>query len=151
MYETHVTVVGNLATAVDRQRLADGRTVANFRVASTERRYDKATDGWVDGESLFVDVRCWRALADNADASLVKGDRVVVTGRLFTRTYEHEGQRRSAMTLDAQTVAADLSRCTAVLNRTRRHDAAVVAEPPAADHAGDDTSRLVGAVPGGES
>ena len=151
MYETHVTVVGNLATAVDRHRLADGRTVANFRVASTERRYDKATDGWVDGESLFVDVRCWRALADNADASLVKGDRVVVTGRLFTRTYEHEGQRRSAMTLDAQTVAADLSRCTAVLTRTRRQDGAVAAEPPAADHAGDDTSRLVGAVPGGES
>ena len=151
MYETHVTVVGNLATAVDRQRLADGRTVANFRVASTERRYDKATDGWVDGESLFVDVRCWRALADNADASLVKGDRVVVTGRLFTRNYEHEGQRRSAMTLDAQTVAADLSRCTAVLTRTRRQDAAVTAEPPVADHAGDDTSRLVGAAPGGES
>jgi single-strand DNA-binding protein len=66
MYETHVTVVGNLATAVDRHRLADGRTVANFRIASTERRYDKATDGWVDGESLFLDVRCWRALADNA-------------------------------------------------------------------------------------
>ena len=151
MYETHVTVVGNLATAVERQRLADGRTVANFRVASTERRYDKATDGWVDGESLFLDVRCWRALADNADASLVKGDRVVVTGRLFTRSYEHEGQRRSAMTLDAQTVAADLSRCTAVLNRTRRHDAAVVAEPPVADRSGDDTSQLVGATPGGES
>ena len=151
MYETHVTVVGNLATAVERQRLADGRTVANFRVASTERRYDKATDGWVDGESLFVDVRCWRALADNADASLVKGDRVVVTGRLFTRTYEHEGQRRSAMTLDAQTVAADLSRCTAVLNRTRRQDAAVAAEPSVADRSGDDTSRLVGAAPGGES
>ena len=151
MYETHVTVVGNLATAVDRQRLADGRTVANFRVASTERRYDKATDGWVDGESLFLDVRCWRALADNADASLVKGDRVVVTGRLFTRSYEHEGQRRSAMTLDAQTVAADLSRCTAVLNRTRRQDAAAAAEPSVADRSGDDTSRLVGAAPGGES
>ena len=151
MYETHVTVVGNLATAVDRHRLADGRTVANFRVASTERRYDKATDGWVDGESLFLDVRCWRALADNADASLVKGDRVVVTGRLFTRSYEHEGQRRSAMTLDAQTVAADLSRCTAVLNRTRRQDGAVAAEPQVADRAGDDTSRLVGAAPGGES
>ena len=82
---------------------------------------------------------------------LAVADRVVVTGRLFTRSYEHEGQRRSAMTLDAQTVAADLSRCTAVLNRTRRQDGAVAAEPPVADRSGDDTSRLVGAVPGGES
>jgi single-strand DNA-binding protein len=170
MYETNVTVVGNLATAVDRQRLADGRTVANFRVASTERRYDRAGGGWVDGESLFIDVRCWRTLADNADASLVKGDRVVVTGRLFTRSYEHEGQRRSAMTLDAQTVAPDLSRCTAVLTRTRKQDGTVPAEheahgdqtgqgagspaptgAPAGDRAVDDASRLVGAAPGGES
>jgi hypothetical protein len=55
------------------------------------------------------------------------------------------------MTLDAQTVAADLSRCTAVLNRTRRQDATAAAEPPVAEHSGDDTSRLVGAAPGGES
>jgi single-strand DNA-binding protein len=120
MYATNATVVGRLATDVGWSRLGEGTVVANFRVASTERRYDRATGGWVDGEKLFVDVRCWRRLADNAAASLVKGDPVVVTGRLFTRNYEHEGQRRSSMTLDANSVAANLSRCTATVTRTRR-------------------------------
>jgi single-strand DNA-binding protein len=169
MYETHVTVVGNLATGVDRNRLTDGTTVAKFRLASTERRYDRTTGGWVDGETLFLDVRCWRALADNANASLVKGDRVVVTGRLYTREYEQEGQRRSAIRLEAQSVAADLSRCTAVLTRTRKQDGTAVADaegqgdarqpvaggvaaadPVQGDRPGDDAARLVGATPGGE-
>src|SRR5919107_1957171 len=124
MYETHVTVVGRVATDIGHSRLNDGTALAKFRLASTERRYDRATGGWVDGAELFVDVKCWRKLADNAAASLVKGDPVVVTGRLLTRNYEHEGQRRSSMTIDANSVAADLSRCTAVITRTRRSTAA---------------------------
>src|SRR5689334_19345880 len=120
MYETNVTVIGRLATDVGWSRLGDGTVVSNFRVASTERRYDRATGGWVDGEKLFVDVRCWRRLAENAAASLVKGDPVVVTGKLYSRNYEHEGQRRTAVTVEAQNVAADLSRCTVVLKRDRR-------------------------------
>ena len=75
MYETNVTVVGRLATDVDWSRFGDGPVVANFRVASTERRYDRATGGWVDGEKLFLDVRCWRRLAENAAASLVRATR----------------------------------------------------------------------------
>jgi single-strand DNA-binding protein len=170
MYETHVTVVGNVATAIAEHRLADGNLVANFRVGSTQRRYDRASGAWVDGDSLYVDVTCWRGLAENVVASLVKGDPVVVTGRLYTRTFEHEGQRRTAVTLEAQSVAADLTWCTAVLTRTRRRAAAsstaseaagddqrapVAATPPAGTpEAGEDAAaggaRLVGAAPGNE-
>ena len=124
MYETQVTIVGNVVNTVDKRELANGTAVAHFRVGSTERRYDRASGGWVDGDRLYLDVTCWRHLAENAAASLVKGDPVVVTGRLFTRNYEHEGQRRSSMTIDANSVAADLSRCTAVVTRTRRSTAA---------------------------
>ena len=120
MYETQVTIVGNVVNTIDKRELANGTSVANFRVGSTERRYDKASGGWVDGDRLYVDVTCWRHLAENAAASLVKGDPVVVTGRLFTRNYEHEGQRRTSMTIDANSVAADLARCTATVVRTRR-------------------------------
>jgi single-strand DNA-binding protein len=144
MYETHVTVVGNVATAIAQHRLADGTVVANFRVGSTQRRYDRASGGWVDGDSLYVDVTCWRSLAENAVASLVKGDPVVVTGRLYTRTYEHEGQRRTAVTLEAQSVAADLAWCTAVLTRTRRRTAAA---STASDAPADDQPEPVGAAP----
>ena len=60
MYETQVTVVGNLLTDVDNHRLNDGTVVANFRVASKERRFDRAGGTWVDGDRLFIDVRCWQ-------------------------------------------------------------------------------------------
>jgi len=153
MYETHVTVVGRVATDIGHNRLNNGTAVANFRVASTERRYDRATGGWVDGDELFVDVKCWRKLADNALASLVKGDPVVVTGRLFTRNYEHEGQRRTAVTVEAQNVAADLARCTVVLKRDRRPSAEPAAagnqEPGVPDDV-EGAAELVGTVPAAE-
>jgi len=120
MYETQLTVVGRLATEVDGRRLNSGTTVANFRIASTERRFDQAGGGWGDGDTLFIDVRCWRGLAENAITSLKKGDPVVVTGRVFTRDYEHQGQRRTTTTLEARSVAADLAHCTVVLTRSRR-------------------------------
>jgi single-strand DNA-binding protein len=120
VYETQVTVVGNVVTPIGRRRFNDGTVVANFRVGTSERRYDRAAGTWVDGDRLYVEVSCRRHLAENAIASLVKGDPVVVTGRLFTRNYEHDGQRRSTVTLEAHSIAADLSRCTVVLTRTRR-------------------------------
>jgi single-strand DNA-binding protein len=150
MYETHVTVVGRLATEIGHNRLNDGTTVANFRVASTERRQDRGTGAWGDGDTLFVDVKCWRKLADNALASLVKGDPVVVTGRIFTRNYEHEGQRRTAVTVEAYNVAADLAHCTVVLKRDRRASsdagAAGQQEPGLPDDV-EAAGALVGAVP----
>ena len=167
MFETQMCVVGKLVSGVDRRRFADGSVLANFRVMSTERRYDRAVGGWTDGDKLFLDVTCRRRLAENAFASLVKGDAVVVTGRLYTRTFEHEGQRRSTVTLDAQSVAADLTWCTAVLSRTGPRagaqtepdahgdddgepaEASPVAATPVAGGPAD-ASRLVGALPGGE-
>jgi len=169
MFETHLTVVGKLITGVDQRRFADGSVVANFRVVSTERRFDQDARSWTDGEKLFLDVACWRRLAENTFASLVKGDVVVVTGRLYTREYEHEGRRRSTMTLEARSVGPDLSRCAAALARTDRRDTTSastdgvgddhrdeVGSPRPSSAAADptgtgaDESRLVAAVPGGE-
>jgi single-strand DNA-binding protein len=153
MYETHVTVVGRVATDIGHSRLNDGTALAKFRIASTERRYDRATGGWVDGAELFVDVKCWRKLADNASASLVKGDPVVVTGRLLTRSYEHEGQRRTAVTVEAQNVAADLARCTVVLKRDRRASGEPEAAGNRAPEVPDDlegAAALVGTAPAAE-
>lgn len=161
MFETQVTVVGNLVTDVDKRRLSDGTAVAKFRIASTERRYDRAGGTWVDGNRLYIEVRCRRDLAENSGASLVKGDPVVVTGHLYTRSYEYQGERRSTPTLEAHSVAADLARCSVVLTRTRR--GAAVAERMLADapdvpadevkpmSTGPDGSpQLVGVAPGDE-
>ena len=153
MYETNVTVVGRLASEVSRHQFGDGTSVTNFRVASTERRQDRATGGWVDGDTLYVDVRCRRKLAENAAACLVKGDPVVVTGKLYTRNYEHEGQRRTAVTVDAQNVGADLLRCTVVLKRDRQASMAAAVPGDQGPDAPSDAvgpAALVGVAPGGE-
>jgi single-strand DNA-binding protein len=118
--ETMTTVVGNVITEVKQRRITDGTRVASFRMASNERRFDKETQEWVNGDSLFVTVTCWRKLALGVCASLMKGDPVMVTGRLFTRGYEIEGQKRSVTELEAVAVGPDLSRCFADVSRASR-------------------------------
>lgn len=121
MGETPVTVVGTLVSDMRPRRVGPEQTlVLNFRVASNARRFDKASDSWVDGESLYLSVNCWRRLAENA-ASLVKGDPVIVSGRLRTREWTtDQGERRSVTELEASALGPDLSRCTATVRKQRR-------------------------------
>jgi single-strand DNA-binding protein len=127
MYETQVTVVGNVATAVKAWKLPSGDTVAKFRVASTPRRRRGPDGDWTDGDALFVSVTCWRQLAENVLDSIGIGDPVVVRGRLYTDDYEWEGKRRFEIKMEGYAVGADLSRCRVVLTRTRRGAGELVA------------------------
>jgi single-strand DNA-binding protein len=119
MRETLITVIGNVVDTPQRRRTEQGHSVASFRIASTQRRFDRNDGQWVDGDSLYLKVTCWRALADNVDRSVVQGDPIVVTGRLYTRTYEVEGQRRAAFELEAHALGLDLSRGVADFTRTK--------------------------------
>ncbi|HEX6076021.1 MAG TPA: single-stranded DNA-binding protein [Micromonosporaceae bacterium] len=121
MNDTHVTVVGNLVTQPELRRLeGNGTTVVHFRVGSTARRYDKDSGGWIDGNSLFVNVSCWRGLADNVSRSLFKGDPVMVTGRLYGREYQAEdGSRRVSYELEATAIGHNLARGTSTFRRIR--------------------------------
>jgi single-strand DNA-binding protein len=120
MNETIVTVIGNVITDVKRRRTGDGDGPVGFRVATNERRFDKTTGQWVDGDRLYLSVTCWRRLADGVLLSLSKGDPVIVQGRLYTRHYELDGQKRSVTELDAWAIGPDLARCSAVPKRARR-------------------------------
>jgi single-strand DNA-binding protein len=119
VYETMVTIIGHLVDNPRLRRTDKGTDVASFRVGSTARKIDKATGEWVDGNKLFVSVSCWRQLATNAVDSLRKGDPVVVFGRLSTKEYEKDGQKRSNFELEANALGHDLSRGTAVFSRMR--------------------------------
>lgn len=111
-------------------RLTAGGTVwTRLRLAATPRRYDKAHDAWIDGETVFLDAVCWRRLAEHVVDSLHKGDRVVVHGRLRRRAYEVEGQKRYAFEVEAESVAPDLSRGVATLRRVHRPEADLAAAP----------------------
>lgn len=112
MRHTSITVVGNLITPVNRRNLPDGRPVASFRIACTERRVDRATGGWADGETFYIGVTCWRELAENVASSLGVGDPIIVRGRIYTSTFDDkDGRRTSVQEIDADAVGPDLARC----------------------------------------
>lgn len=143
MGETPVTVVGTLVTDMRPRRVGpDGSLVLNFRVASNERRFDKASESWADGDSLYLSVSCWRRLAENA-ASLVKGDPVIVIGKLRTREWTtDQGERRSVVEMEASAVGPDLARCAATVRKQRRAEVpANPAEPEVADAPPDVTQQ----------
>lgn len=116
-----VTVTGNVAGDVISRRVGSNEEhlLVTFRVASSERRWDKASESWIDGDRFTASVNCWRRLAEGARSSLVKGDPVVVTGRLSVREYETEAGRRYMTEIAATAVGPDLSRCSAEVRRRR--------------------------------
>ena len=137
MFDTHVTVVGNLVAEPRLSHTKDGQAVASFRLASTPRRFDRSTGDWRDGDTLFTSVTCWRALAENVSASLKKGCSVIVLGRLSVRPYEtKEGEKRQSVEIDAIAVGTDLGRVITVIKRVER-GAPITAE------AADDTSEPI--------
>lgn len=121
-----ITVVGHLAWPPRTRTLAGGTVVADFRIGQTPSRFDKATNAWVDLETLWFGVTCWRALAEHTGTSLKKGDRVVVTGRLTTRSWTNDkGEARSGLEIDATSVGIDLSRGPVTQTRVERMSGAV--------------------------
>ena len=117
MYETTMTMVGRVATAVSQVTFDDGGVKATFRLASTERRFDRGLQQWVDGSRLFLTVICWRVLAERVLATLGVGDPVIVTGKLRAREYEKDGRTQAVIELDAASIGPDLTRCAAVVAR----------------------------------
>lgn len=118
MNDTTVTVVGNVVDSPRRVSLDSG-AVTNFRMASTARRYDAATQQYVDSGTLWVDVECWGSLSGNVAASISKGDPVIVQGALTTHSWESESGPRSKPRIRAFAVGPNLSRGTADFRRAR--------------------------------
>lgn len=116
--DTPITVVGNLVADPELRYTPNGAAVANFRVASTPRRYDQQAGQWVDGDALFLTCNVWRQAAENVANSLTKGDRIIVTGRLRQRSFEsREGERRSVMEVEVDEVGPALKYATAQVQK----------------------------------
>ena len=103
--ETIITLVGNLTGDPELRFTPSGSAVANFTVASTPRTLDRQSNEWKDGETLFMRCSIWREAAENVAESLTKGTRVVVTGRMKSRSYQtKEGENRTVIELEADEV-----------------------------------------------
>ncbi|MCX5196280.1 single-stranded DNA-binding protein [Streptomyces sp. NBC_00249] len=117
--ETVITVVGNLVDDPELRFTPSGAAVAKFRVASTPRTFDRQTNEWKDGESLFLTCSVWRQAAENVAESLQRGMRVIVQGRLRQRSYEdREGVKRTVYELDVEEVGPSLKNATAKVAKT---------------------------------
>lgn len=124
MNDITLTVLGNVVNDVDLRFTPSGEAVASFRVASTTRRFDRSHERWIDGDTHYFTVSCWRNLAHNVAASLLKGMPVVVTGRMRSREHEKEcGDHTHIMRyvdIEAVAVGQDLSKGTSVFTRVKK-------------------------------
>jgi len=116
--ETTITLVGNLTADPELRFTPSGAAVANFTVASTPRTFDRNTNEWRDGEAMFLNCAVWRQAAENVAESLQKGMRVIVQGRLKSRSYEtREGEKRTVFEIDVDEIGPALRYATARVTR----------------------------------
>ena len=137
--DTTITMIGNLVDDPELRFTPSGAAVAKFRVASTPRYLDKATNEWKDGESLFLQCQIWRQAAENFAESLTKGMRVILSGRLKQRSYEtKEGEKRTVFEVEVDEVGPSLRNATAKVTRTQRAGGTGGAAAPAATESFND-------------
>ena len=119
--ETVITVIGNLTNDPELRFTPNGAAVASFTVASTPRTFDRQSNEWKDGDTLFLRCTVWRQAAENVAESLHKGTRVIVQGRLKQRSFEtREGEKRTVVELEADEVGASLRSATAKVSKANR-------------------------------
>jgi len=122
--DTNITVIGNLTDDPELRFTPSGAAVAKFRVASTPRYMDRNTNEWKDGEPLFLACTVWRQAAENVAESLVRGSRVIVSGRLKQRSYEtREGEKRTVIELEVDEIGPSLRYATAKVQKMSRSSA----------------------------
>jgi single-strand DNA-binding protein len=104
----NITVRGFVASEIRSSTTPGGVATASFRLGSTERRYDRTSSTWVDGNTNWFTVQGYRQLAGNIGCSIKKGQRVIVVGRLKMRSWEKEGRIYHVAEIDAESVGHDL-------------------------------------------
>ena len=119
--DTIITIVGNLTNDPELRFTPSGAAVANFTVASTPRSFDRNSNEWKDGETLFMRCSVWREAAENVAESLTRGTAVIAVGRLQSRTFEtKEGEKRTVVELACDEVGPSLRRATAKITKAQR-------------------------------
>ncbi|GED97536.1 single-stranded DNA-binding protein [Gordonia crocea] len=110
MFETSITVIGNVITDPVTRNTSAGEVVS-FRMASNSRRRDPVTNEWINDKTLFLTVSCWRKLAAGVAASVEKGRAIIASGTVHTSEYTTgDGEYRASLEMNATAVGIDLSR-----------------------------------------
>ena len=118
--DTLITIIGNLSQDPELRFVPSGAAVCNFTVASTPRHFDRTANEWKDGETLWMRCSVWREQAENVAASLQRGTRVIVSGRLVSRSFEKNGEKRTVNELEVEEVGASLRKAEVTVKKTDR-------------------------------
>jgi single-strand DNA-binding protein len=119
---------GVVATVPRHVVTQEGLPITNFRLAASNRKFNRATKTWENGETNWFTVTAFRQLAMNASGSIAKGDRVIVTGRLRVRDWENGDRGGTIVEIDASTIGHDLNWGTATYVKTVRAETSTVSE-----------------------
>jgi single-strand DNA-binding protein len=113
-----ISVAGLVATTPRHLVTQDGLPITSFRLASSQRRFDRSQNKWIDGETNWYTVTGFRQLAINASTSVSKGDRILVTGKLRVRDWDNGERAGTSVEIEAESIGHDLSWGSAVFTRT---------------------------------
>ena len=143
--ETIITVCGNLTADPELRYTQAGVPVANFTIASTPRTFDRNSNEWKDGDTLFLRSTVWKQQAEHVAQSLSKGMRVIAQGRLRQRTFEtQQGEKRTTIELEVEDIGPALRNATATVQRVQGQNIPVSPSPAA-------SGAPFGAGPGGNT
>ena len=136
-----ITLSGLVATPPRHLVTSEGLPITSFRMASTQRRFDRSQEKWIDGETNWYTVTAFRQLALNSNASLEKGQRVIVSGRLKIRDWQNGERSGTTIEIEAESIGHDLSWGTAAFTRSvsTATVASLEADPAAEDAAFGDS------------
>lgn len=134
-----ITVTGLVATTPRHLVTSEGLPITSFRLASSQRRFDRSQERWVDGETNWYTITGFRQLAINAAASVKKGDRVVVVGRLKIRDWENGERSGTTIEIDADSLGHDLMWGSSAFIRSVSTTAVTTADAAAAEEFPADT------------
>ena len=138
-----ISVAGLVATTPRHLVTQDGLPITSFRLASSQRRFDRSQNKWIDGETNWYTVTGFRQLAINASTSVSKGDRILVTGKLRVRDWDNGERAGTSVEIEAESIGHDLSWGSAVFTRTVlvRETETSVTDSAAIDEAVDNLSK----------
>lgn len=115
-----MTIVGNLTADPELRSVSGGKSVVSLTIATTPRSFNRSTQEWEDGEALFVRCSAWDEFAENIAASLRKGNRVFAMGVMKSRSYEKDGEKKSAQELQIDEIGPSLRYAQTDVRKTNK-------------------------------
>lgn len=103
-----ISFTGRLTADPELKYTPSGAAVVNFSVAVNERKFDRSTNQWVDGEAMYLNVEAWKQLAEGAGEALTRGSLVTITGELKPDNWEKDGQKRTGFKVSANEIGASV-------------------------------------------